>query len=77
MSTLVNAQLHLETIPDGITILSRYIRISQALQYYPFGKSNLYERMARGDFKSFLLKAPGSLRGIRLIDRHSIDQFLE
>jgi hypothetical protein len=66
-----------ETYTRDIPIRSRYIRVSQTLEWYPFKRAKLYELLARGDIKSFVLKERGALRGLRLIDRDSIDAFLE
>ena len=63
--------------PDGVSIRSRYLRVQQVLDFYPFKRAKLYEYLASGDIKSFVLKEKGALRGIRLIDRDSLDAFLE
>jgi hypothetical protein len=74
---LASKQIHLETYPDRVTIRSRYLRVQQVLDFYPFKRAKLYEYLAPGDVKSFVLKEKGALRGIRLIDRDSLDAFLE
>ena len=74
---LVSKQIHLETYPDGAPIRSRYLRVQQVLYFYPFKRAKLYEYLVSGDIKSFVLKEKGALRGIRLIDRDSLDAFLE
>jgi hypothetical protein len=56
---------------------SRYIRVAQALEWYPFKRAKLYELLASGKIKSFLLKERGAIRGLRLIDRDSLDEFLQ
>jgi hypothetical protein len=74
---IASKQIHLETYPDGVPIRSRYLRVQQTLDFYPFKRAKLYEYLASGDIKSFVLKEKGALRGIRLIDRDSLDAFLE
>jgi len=74
---LASKQIHLETYPAGASIRSRYLRVQQVLDFYPFKRAKLYEYLASGDVKSFVLKEKGALRGIRLIDRDSLDAFLE
>jgi hypothetical protein len=74
---LVSKQIHLEMYPDGVSIRSRYLRVQQVLYFYPFKRAKLYEYLVSGDIKSFVLKEKGALRGIRLIDRDSLDAFLE
>jgi hypothetical protein len=74
---LESKQIHLETYPDSASIRSRYLRVQQVLDFYPFKRAKLYEYLASGDIKSFVLKEKGALRGMRLIDRDSLDAFLE
>jgi hypothetical protein len=51
--------------------------VRQAVDSYPLGRAKLYELLAIGEIKSFCLKERGSLRGLRLIDRDSYDDYLE
>jgi hypothetical protein len=74
---LVSKQIHLETYPESVPIRSRYLRVQQVLNFYPFKRAKLYEYLASGEIKSFVLKEKGALRGMRLIDRDSLDAFLE
>jgi hypothetical protein len=53
------------------------MRVQQVLDGYPFKRAKLYQYLAQGDIKSFVLKEKGALRGIRLIDKDSLDAFLE
>jgi hypothetical protein len=77
MHTLATAQIHAETLPSGIVFRQRYLRVEQALEYGPWRRAKLYQLIRRGDLKSFVLKEKGALRGMRLIDRDSIDAYLE
>jgi hypothetical protein len=77
MSSLVSNQILSETYPSGHAMRSRYIRVAQALEWYPFKRAKLYELLASGKIKSFLLKERGAIRGLRLIDRDSLDEFLQ
>ena len=77
MSTLAFKQIQVETLPDGISLPFRWIRVNQALQFYPWKRSKLYELMSSGAIKSFVYREPGCRRGIRLIDKDSIDAYLE
>jgi hypothetical protein len=75
--SLTSTQIQAETFPNGVPIRSRYLRVQQVLDWYPFKRAKLYEILARGDIKSFVLKEKGAIRGLRLIDRDSIDSYLE
>jgi hypothetical protein len=77
MSTLAFKQIQAETLPDGISLPLRWIRVNQALEFYPWKRSKLYELMSSGAIKSFVYREPGCRRGIRLIDKDSIDAYLE
>jgi hypothetical protein len=44
---------------------------------YPWKIAKLYESLSKGDVKSFVLKEKGAIRGIRLIDRDSLDAYLD
>jgi hypothetical protein len=76
-SPLLTSQIQTETFPDGLPIRSRYLRVQQVLAWYPFKRAYFYELLSRGEIKSFLLKDKGALHGIRLVDRDSIDLYLE
>ncbi len=66
-----------EIPPSHYTVSSRWIRFSQALEWYPFKRAKLYELIRSGQVKSFVLAKPGASRGLRLVDRESMDEFLQ
>jgi len=76
MSPTSSVQTLTEIIPQR-SVASRYIRVQQALAWYPFKRAKLYEHLASGRIDSFVLREGGSRKGIRLIDRFSLDRFLE
>jgi hypothetical protein len=59
------------------TVTSRYIRFAQALEWYPWKRAKLYELIREGLVKSFVLMEPGASRGLRLVARFSMDEFLQ
>jgi hypothetical protein len=75
--SLISKEIHAKIVPPGVALISRYVRVQQVLDGYPFKRAKLYELLATGRIKSFSLKERGALRGIRLIDRESLDEFLE
>ena len=77
MSSLTSNQILSETYPNGHAIRSRYIRVAQALEWYPFKRAKLYELISSGRIRSFVLKERGAIRGLRLIDRDSLDDYIE
>ena len=66
-----------ETSPSHGTVSSRWIRFAQAVQWYPWGRAKLYDLIREGQIKSFVLMEPGASRGLRLVDRYSMDEFLQ
>jgi hypothetical protein len=66
-----------ETFPEGVSLPFRWLRVNQALELRLWGRAKLYELMNSGAIKSFVLREPGCRRGIRLIDKDSIDTYLE
>ena len=77
MGTLAFKQIQVETLPDGVALPLRWITVKQAVQFYPFGRAKLYELMNAGAIKSFAYKEPGKRSRKRLIDKDSIDAYLE
>lgn len=59
------------------TIQPRWMRIIDATRYSGLSRSGIYEQIAAGGIKSVCLRRRGALRGIRLVDRESIDLFME
>jgi hypothetical protein len=54
----------------------RYLKPVQVPKVYPISRATVYELLASGDIKSVLLKKKHGLRGTRLIDVQSIENFL-
>ena len=77
MGTLAFKQIQVETWPDGVALPLRWITVKQAVQFYPFGRAKLYELMNAGAIKSFAYKESGKRSRQRLIDKDSIDAYLE
>jgi hypothetical protein len=77
MGTLAFKQVQVETLPKDVALPLRWIRVNQALQFYPWKRAKLYELMNCGAIKSFAYKEPGKRSRMRLIDKDSIDAYLE
>lgn len=54
----------------------QFLRIPGALLYSGLSRSHLYRLLKAGRIKSSSLKAKGALRGVRLIHRESLDEFI-
>jgi len=54
----------------------RWLRIPAAVSYSGISRAKLFVLMAKGEIKSASITSAGKRRGIRIIDRLSIDKFL-
>ncbi len=77
VNTLLSKQILAETYSPEKIVRSKYLRVAQVLGAYPWKRSKLYELISKGEVKSFVLKEKGAIRGIRLIDKDSLDAYLE
>ena len=60
------------------TLNPRWLRIPAAVKYSGLSRSKLYELLSEGQIRSICVRAQkGAQRGVRLIDRESIDLFME
>jgi hypothetical protein len=58
-------------------LVARWLRVPVAVTYSGLSRARLYTLLAEGQIRSASIRAKGRRRGIRLIDRLSIDQFIE
>jgi hypothetical protein len=60
-----------------VSLSPRWLRIPAATKYSGLSRARLYELLGERRIKSICLKAHKNVtRGIRLVDRESIDQFM-
>jgi hypothetical protein len=64
-----------DSIP--VQLQPRWLRVPQAVAYSGISRARLYPLLAEGQIRSSSVCAKGCRRGIRLIDRLSLDEFLE
>ena len=75
---MLTAEIQQDTHTGPVTLNPRWLRIPGAVKYSGLSRSRLYELLAEGRIKSICLKShTGAVRGVRLIDRESIDLFME
>jgi hypothetical protein len=61
-----------------VTLAPRWLRIPGAVKYSGLGRSKLYELLSEGRIRSICVRSQiGAQRGVRLVDRESIDSFME
>jgi len=67
----------LEGTYESQRLMPRWLRIPHAVAYSGISRSKLYELFAEGQIRAASVHGKGSRKGIRLIDRVSLDEFLE
>jgi hypothetical protein len=65
-----------EIVEDPATLQPRWLKVPVAVSYSGVSRAKLYILMAEGQIKSASICSKGKRRGIRVIDRLSIDKFL-
>src|ERR1700732_4167094 len=75
---MLTTDIQQDTYTGPVTLNPRWLRIPSAVKYSGLSRSRLYELIAEGSIKSICLKSHrDALRGIRLVDRESVDLFME
>ena len=74
---MLTTELQQDTYNGPVTLNPRWLRIPAAVKYSGLSRSRLYELLSEKRIKSICLKArKGAARGVRLLDRESIDSFM-
>jgi hypothetical protein len=75
---MLTTDIQQDTYNGPVTLNPRWLRIPSAVKYSSLSRSRLYELIAEGSIKSICLKSHrDALRGVRLVDRESVDLFME
>jgi hypothetical protein len=72
-----DAQINAEIFPEGAPIRCRYMRVKGVPAGYPLRVTTLLRLIKERKIKSLVLKDHGAIRGMRLIDRDSLNLFFE
>jgi hypothetical protein len=65
-----------KNVSDPARIEPRWLRVPVAVAYSGFSRAKLFTLLSEGQIKSVSVTSSGKRRGIRVIDRLSIDAFL-
>jgi hypothetical protein len=77
MNTLLRSEI-LQDVHAGTTNLEpRWLKVGAAVTYSGISRAVLYRILAEGKIRSSSLRSRSALRGIRLIDRASLDAYIE
>jgi hypothetical protein len=75
---MLTTEIQQDTHTGPVALNPRWLTIPSAVKYSGLSRSRLYELLAQGRIKSIYLKSHnGALRGVRLVDRESIDLFMQ
>ena len=75
---MLTTEIQQDTHTGPVTLNPRWLRMPSAVKYSGLSRSRLYELLAQGRIKSICVKSHKQAeRGVRLIDRESIDLFME
>jgi hypothetical protein len=74
---MLTTELLQDTHSGPVTLNPRWLRIPAAVKYSGLSRSRLYELLSEGRIKSICVKShKGAERGVRLLDRESVDSFM-
>jgi hypothetical protein len=65
-----------EIVEDPTTLQPRWMKVPAAVRYSGLSRASLYILLASGEIRSASVRFKGKARGIRIVDRESIDEFL-
>jgi predicted DNA-binding transcriptional regulator AlpA len=75
---MLTTEIQQDTDTGPVALNPRWLRIPSAVKYSGLSRSRLYELLAQNRIRSICLKSHSrALRGVRLVDRESIDAFME
>jgi len=75
---MLTTEIQQDTHTGPVTLNPRWLRIPSAVKYSGLSRSRLYELLAQGRIRSICLRSRrDALRGVRLVDKESIDLFME
>jgi hypothetical protein len=75
---MLTTEIQQDTHTGPVTLSPRWLRIPSVVKYSGISRSRLYELLAQKRIKSICLKSRNdALRGVRPIDRESVDLFME
>jgi hypothetical protein len=74
---MLTTEIQQDTHSGPVTLNPRWLRIPAAVRYSGLSRSRLYELISEGKIRSICLKSNKRAgRGVRLLDRESIDSFM-
>jgi hypothetical protein len=65
-----------EIVENPATLRPRWLRVPAAVSYSGLSRAKLYVALAEGLIRSASITSRGKRRGIRVVDRESIDEYL-
>jgi hypothetical protein len=77
MNALLRSEILQDTHAGIVNLEPRWLKVNAAVSYSGISRAVLYRILAEGRIRSSSLRSRGALRGIRLIDKASLDAYIE
>jgi len=77
MNLLLRSEILQDAHAGTINLEPRWLKVDAAVSYSGISRAVLYRILAGGKIRSSSLRARGALRGSRLIDRLSLDAYID
>jgi hypothetical protein len=77
MNLLLRSEILREIRVGTANLEPRWLKVEAAVSYSGISRTALYRILAAGNIRSSSIRCSGASRGIRLIDRASLDAYIE
>ena len=77
MNPLLRSEILQDAHAGTVNLEPRWLKVDAAVSYSGISRAVLYRILAEGKIRSSSLRSPGALRGIQLIDRLSLDAYID
>jgi hypothetical protein len=77
MNSLSRSEILQDAHAGTVNLEPRWLKVGAAVSYSGISRAVLYRILGEGKIRSSSLRSRGALRGIRLIDRASLDAYIE
>ena len=77
MNSVLRSEILQDIHAGTVNLEPRWSKVDAAVTYSGISRAVFYRILAQGKIRSSSLRSPGALRGIRLIDRASLEAYIE
>jgi hypothetical protein len=80
MTSMNSRELTTASVRDEIgqaaPLQPRWLRVADSVRFSGIGRSLIYQHIKTGRIRSVCLREPGKMRGVRLVNAKSLDDFI-